>query len=225
MVKLGFTRVYIIFLFLLKNIDCGYSLEPPRLTCTHNLCFEQKYEKYHNFLSENNRFLDVKFCIYLNRRVFVMEHSIFIRADRLRIPRQAGIFSSDASFLCYDYHVVRWGPSRDWTLFRRKWLGVIINDDFLEKGECYGLALLPSIICLGRFRMACRYILLYIPSLTNASASRLFGSVVRALEFYAGRPGSNPTTGRKFFQLCFIPLLRLSCKRIHCILLSLFGRP
>ena len=28
-VKLGFTGVYIIFLFLLKSIDCGYSLEPP----------------------------------------------------------------------------------------------------------------------------------------------------------------------------------------------------
>ena len=41
-VKLGFTRVYIIFLTLTQNIDCGYSLEPPR---THNLCFEQKYEK------------------------------------------------------------------------------------------------------------------------------------------------------------------------------------
>ena len=30
-VKPGFTGVYIIFLFLLKNIDCGYSLEPLRL--------------------------------------------------------------------------------------------------------------------------------------------------------------------------------------------------
>ena len=30
MVKLGFTGVYIIFLILHKNIDCGYSLEPPR---------------------------------------------------------------------------------------------------------------------------------------------------------------------------------------------------
>ena len=28
-VKLGFTEVYIIFLILLQNIDCGYSLEPP----------------------------------------------------------------------------------------------------------------------------------------------------------------------------------------------------
>ena len=27
--KVGFTRVYIFFLFLLQNIDCGYSLEPP----------------------------------------------------------------------------------------------------------------------------------------------------------------------------------------------------
>ena len=29
-VKLGFTGVYIIFLIFLKNIDFGYSLEPPR---------------------------------------------------------------------------------------------------------------------------------------------------------------------------------------------------
>ena len=29
-VKLGFTGVYIIFLIPAKNINCGYSLEPPR---------------------------------------------------------------------------------------------------------------------------------------------------------------------------------------------------
>ena len=28
--KLGFTGVYIIFLISAQNIDCGYSLEPPR---------------------------------------------------------------------------------------------------------------------------------------------------------------------------------------------------
>ena len=28
-VKLGFTGVQLFFLFLLKNIDCGYLLEPP----------------------------------------------------------------------------------------------------------------------------------------------------------------------------------------------------
>ena len=39
---------------------------------THNLCFEQKSENYQTFLSENFQFLEVKFCIYLYRRVFVM---------------------------------------------------------------------------------------------------------------------------------------------------------
>ena len=39
---------------------------------THNLCFEQKYEKYQSFSSENFQFLEVKFSVYLNRRVFVM---------------------------------------------------------------------------------------------------------------------------------------------------------
>ena len=34
--------------------------------------FEQKYEKYLTFLSEYFRFLEVKFSIYLNMRVFVM---------------------------------------------------------------------------------------------------------------------------------------------------------
>ena len=29
-VKLGFTGVYIIFLIADQNIDCGYSLKPPR---------------------------------------------------------------------------------------------------------------------------------------------------------------------------------------------------
>ena len=42
------------------------------LTSTHNLCFEQKYEKYESFLSENFQFLEVKFFIHLNRPVFVM---------------------------------------------------------------------------------------------------------------------------------------------------------
>ena len=39
---------------------------------THNLCFEQIYENYLIFLSENFQFLKVKFSIYLNRHVFVM---------------------------------------------------------------------------------------------------------------------------------------------------------
>ena len=54
-VKLGFTKVYIIFLILLNE-------------CLQSMFFEQKYEKYQRFLSENFLFLEVKFSIYLNRR-------------------------------------------------------------------------------------------------------------------------------------------------------------
>ena len=39
---------------------------------THNLCFEQKYEKISEFLSEKFHFLVVKLSVYLNRLVFVM---------------------------------------------------------------------------------------------------------------------------------------------------------
>ena len=34
-VKLGFTGVYVIFLIFAQNIDCGYSLEPPRRGCSN----------------------------------------------------------------------------------------------------------------------------------------------------------------------------------------------
>ena len=38
---------------------------------THNLCFEQKYEKHQSFLSENFQFLEVKFSIYLNSTHYI----------------------------------------------------------------------------------------------------------------------------------------------------------
>ena len=68
-VKLGFTGVYIIFLISAQKHRLWVEAV---LTSTHNLCFEQKYEKTSEFLSENFQFLVVKFLIYLNRCVFVM---------------------------------------------------------------------------------------------------------------------------------------------------------
>ena len=68
---------------------------------THNLCFEQKYEKYQSFLSENFQFLEVKFSIYLNRHVFVMfrinyaestSQAYLVRFKRINMSKQ------DASF-------------------------------------------------------------------------------------------------------------------------------
>ena len=44
-VNWGLQGYTLFVLFLLKNIDCGSSLEPPRRGVrTHNICFEQKYE-------------------------------------------------------------------------------------------------------------------------------------------------------------------------------------
>ena len=62
------------FLLLLKNIDCRYSLEPPR--CGSYNEYQQsvlsRNMKNISFLSENFQFLGVKFSIYLNSCVFVL---------------------------------------------------------------------------------------------------------------------------------------------------------
>ena len=48
-------------------------LDEAVLTSTHNQCFDQKYDKISEFLSENFQFFFVvKFSVYLNRLVFVM---------------------------------------------------------------------------------------------------------------------------------------------------------
>ena len=74
-VKLGFTGVYI-FLYLLKNIDCGYSLEPPRRGGSNeypqSMFWAEIWKVAGFFLSDFFQFLEAKFSIYLNRRVFVM---------------------------------------------------------------------------------------------------------------------------------------------------------
>ena len=67
---------------MLKNIDCGYSLEPPRrggsneypkiYVLSRNM---KKYQRFF-FLSEILQFLEVKSSKYLNRRVFVMARLI-----------------------------------------------------------------------------------------------------------------------------------------------------
>ena len=74
-VKLGFTGVYIIFFIFAQKHRLWVlvrSLVEAVLTSTHNLCFEQKHEKYQSFSSENFQVLESEISIYLNRRVFVM---------------------------------------------------------------------------------------------------------------------------------------------------------
>ena len=75
-VKLGFTEVYIIFLISVENIDCGYSLEPPRRGGSNEYpqsMFSTEIWKISEFfIKKIIPFLVVKFSIYLNRRVPVM---------------------------------------------------------------------------------------------------------------------------------------------------------
>ena len=70
-----FKAVFLITKTCLYNIDLlkGEAV----LTSILNLCFEQKYDKYLRFLSENFQFWKVKFSIYFNRRVFVMWCRLF----------------------------------------------------------------------------------------------------------------------------------------------------
>ena len=75
-VKLGFTVVYIIFLISVQKhklwVTRKNRLVQAVLTSTHNLCFEQQYEKYQSFLSDFFQLLVVKFTVYLNRHAIVM---------------------------------------------------------------------------------------------------------------------------------------------------------
>ena len=76
-VKLGFIGVYIIFLISAKKHGLWVLVRTEAvLTSTHNLRFEQKYEKCQSFLCEYFQFLEVKFSIYLNMHVFVMLWSL-----------------------------------------------------------------------------------------------------------------------------------------------------
>ena len=45
-VKLGYAGVYLFFLFLLQNIDCGYSLEPPQRVPTIYVLSKNKKNIY-----------------------------------------------------------------------------------------------------------------------------------------------------------------------------------
>ena len=68
--KVGFTGYTLFFLFLLKNIECGYSLEPPHRGGSNE--YPQSMKNIRIFLSKNFHFLLVKFSVYLNRHVFEM---------------------------------------------------------------------------------------------------------------------------------------------------------
>ena len=67
-VKLGFTGVYIIFVLSAQNLDCGYTLEPPRQGGSNEYpqsMFWAETWKISDFLSENVRVSVVKKCFII----------------------------------------------------------------------------------------------------------------------------------------------------------------
>ena len=84
--KLGYAGVYLFFLFLFQNIDCGYSLEPPR---------RMKIFFFHNF---NN------FCI-LHGRVFVMLMFLTFCLNVLRLNSDPRLGINIPSRLALEVHI------------------------------------------------------------------------------------------------------------------------
>ena len=59
------------------TVNLSLFIGEPFLTSTHNLSFEQNMKNIRIVLSEHFPFLAVKFSIYLNRRVFVMNKASY----------------------------------------------------------------------------------------------------------------------------------------------------
>ena len=75
-VKLGFTGVYIIFLFLLWDVDCWCSLEP--LGCIRGLVFGAEMGKFHNLSAKNSRFCSSENIAWACFRHAIMNSRFFL---------------------------------------------------------------------------------------------------------------------------------------------------
>ena len=114
-VKLGFPGVYNIFLISAQNIDCGYSLEPPRRGGSNEYpqsMFWTEIWKISEFFILKFSVFWMKFSIYLNRHVFVMvfitltslfqmrTHKILVYSENraIQVSTLLGGFSEFCSF-------------------------------------------------------------------------------------------------------------------------------
>ena len=74
-VKLGYAGVYLFFLFLLQNIDCGYSLEPPRRGGSNVYPQSMFGTKIRKISPENFQILKLKKSLYIAWASFRNGHS------------------------------------------------------------------------------------------------------------------------------------------------------
>ena len=121
-VKLGFTGVYIIFLISAQNIDCGFSLEPPRRGGSNEYpqyMFLSRNMKNIIFLSENFQFLVVKCSIFLNRCVFVMPRQLIMIMQTPHMkPQTHELWRNSTYFIMFIFVVGLVVTSKHHTRFR-----------------------------------------------------------------------------------------------------------
>ena len=123
-VKLGLQGYALFFLYMLENINCGYSLEPPRRGGSNEYpqsTFWTEIWKISELLSV---FLVVKLLIYLNRHVFVMNiiTAFSIAPDKREYPHIFFLISprKHTSWLLFRSAFV--APLEIYNYFRlRKW--------------------------------------------------------------------------------------------------------
>ena len=65
--KLGYAGVYLFFLFLLQNIDCGYLLEPPRWRFTQGGSNEYPQSMFWSKNKKNIKNFPVKIFIFMTK--------------------------------------------------------------------------------------------------------------------------------------------------------------
>ena len=102
--KLGYAGVYLFFLFLLQNIDCGYSFEPP-CRCGSNVYPQSMFRAKIRKISVKNC-LERKFS-FLEQKNFYILHGQIFRNDLLNeapttVIRQSHNFRTAnlSSFCC-----------------------------------------------------------------------------------------------------------------------------
>ena len=90
---MGYIEVYLfflIFLFLLQNIDCGYTLEPPRRGGSN--MYPQSYVLSKNkknikkFLQKIFNFCNLKNLCILHGHVFLMLRDLEVTFDDFKLP-------------------------------------------------------------------------------------------------------------------------------------------
>ena len=165
-VKLGFTGVNIIFLNSAHNIDCGYSLEPPRRGGSNEYpqsMFWAEIWKISDFFIWKFSFFGGKiFSIYSNRHVFVMPHTALSHQNCLPLTQQ---------FFSYTRRLRKWRP-----IFRTR-----MERSYMYRGR------IQSFLCSAMVRRRHKIISSYWCKIHHICDIYINQEVCRLKEFYLPR--------------------------------------